>query len=94
MQAGVCYNVTNTDAPEAYQYGQWTNGKIYGVDSSLTFYLKQHNRSIYNKCIILSHKKTASPFFGLAVFGFLRINVGLTKPFIKEGGGEVIAKYH
>jgi hypothetical protein len=40
------------------------------------------------------HKKTASPFFGLAVFGFLRINVGLTKPFIKEGDGEVIAKYH
>ncbi len=27
-----------------------------------------------------------SPFFGLAVFGFLRIDVGLTKPFI--------AKYH
>ncbi len=48
---------------------------------------------LLNECIIFSYKKSASPFFGLAVFGFLRVNVGLTKPFIK-GGGEVIAKYH
>lgn len=38
---------------------------------------------LLNECIIFSYKKTASPFFGLAVFGFLRVNVGLTKPFIK-----------